>query len=159
MTPNLKRRAVETRMLGQVRDLLHIEAFSHSANQRAHWVCRCECGAVVIRSASTMNKNKERGRKNGCETCVPSKSITGPAKPRMTPEQREIAKAESRKRYEMKERANRSARQRSKKWYEPSERHDVIVDGAVVIGGKVVGQARTPDELAWFKRAFGECSL
>lgn len=158
ITPNLKRRLVETRLLGEVRDLLVIESFSHYAGGRTHWVCKCECGNTVVRSTATMNKNRERGRKNGCDNCVPSQRITVlNQRVPMTPDARAIAKAESRKRYEMSQRAlqNKTLR-REKSWYEPRERHDEIVDGAVVIGGKVVGQARTPDERAWFKRAFGE---
>ncbi len=154
---NAPRADIRTRLLGTVVDLLRIEAFSHTENQRAHWVCRCECGAVLVRSSATMNKNRARGRKNGCDTCVPSRSITAPGvRQVMTPEQRAASRAESWKKYELKKRGDRCARQRRKSWYEPSDHAEKIVDGAVIVSGKVVGQAFTAKERAWFDWAFGE---
>jgi hypothetical protein len=152
-----KRQAVETRLIGQTVDLLKVEAFSHIEKGRAFWVTKCQCGETVIRSAKDMNKNRERGRLNGCATCVPSRRITEiQGRNRLTPEQREERKAEARKRYEMKERTLASRSQRAKKWYEPAAPAEKIVEGAVVVSGIVVGQARTAKEREWFARAFAE---
>jgi hypothetical protein len=152
-----KRQAVETRLLGQVIDYLTVLAFSHMASGRAVWTCRCKCGEMVTRSGKDMNKNRERGRLNGCATCVPSRRITEiQGRNRLTPEQREERKADARKRYEMKERALASKSQRAKKWYEPEAPAEKIVEGAVLVSGIVVGQARTAKEREWFQWAFGE---
>jgi hypothetical protein len=154
---NAPRADIRTRLLGTVVDLLRIEAFSHTENQRAHWVCRCECGAVLVRSSATMNKNRARKRKNGCDTCVPSQRITVLNQvSKMTPEERADARARSQRKYEATERAKRSLSKRAKRWYEPAAREERIVDGAVIVSGKVVGQARTAKERAWFDWAFGE---
>jgi hypothetical protein len=152
-----KRLAVEARLLGQQIDYLTVLAFDRVEGGRAYWLCECKCGAALVRSAKDMNKNRERGRLNGCATCVPSRRITEiQGRNRLTPEQREERKAEARKRYEMKERALASKSQRAKKWYEPAPIAPKITEGAVVISGMVVGQARTPAERAWFQWAFGE---
>jgi hypothetical protein len=155
--PGAKRQAVETRLLGQQIDYLTVLAFDRVEGGRAFWVTRCKCGETVIRSAKDMNKNRERGRLNGCATCVPSRRITEiQGRNRLTPEQREERKAEARKRYEMKERALASRSQRAKKWYEPAAIAPKITEGAVLVSGIVVGQARTAKEREWFAWAFGE---
>jgi hypothetical protein len=154
---NAKRQAVETRLLGQVIDYLTVLAFDRVEGGRAYWLCECKCGAALVRSAKDMNKNRERGRLNGCATCVPSRRITEiQGRNRLTPEQREERKADARKRYEMKERALASRSQRAKKWYEPAAIAPKITEGAVLVSGMVVGQARTAKEREWFAWAFGE---
>jgi hypothetical protein len=45
---------------------------------------------------------------------------------------------------------------RAKKWYDPPEEPEKITHGAVIISGKVVGQARTAKQREWFEWAFAE---
>ncbi len=152
-----KRHFVETRLLGQTFDYLKVQAFSHiGTGNRAHWVCECKCGAIVVRSKHTIDKNRARGRLNGCEACVPSRRITEQG-PKLTPEQRDVNRKDSLKRHrEKKARESRGRAQRKNRFGEPAIEREVSRDKAFVWHGKTVGEASNEAERAWLRRTFGD---
>ncbi len=60
---------------GQPFDLLVVETLAGTSNGRAEWNCVCECGERVVRGTDVLRQNERRGRKNGCDTCVPHQPL------------------------------------------------------------------------------------